>query len=308
MQSREHKFGSQPVFIVGGSRTGSELLKTMLSASPELDFVDELFLLCPRWLHKDLRSNIKQHVGDLSSDGGLDRLMGLLYSGKPYGWFWSKADRELNRDLLREELSNSPLTLKSILTAIMVVHARQREKQGIGAKFATHYSFTPKLLEWYPDCRLLHTTRDPRAVYASQAEKYTDTTKGFARNRAIRLGQFVHISIQVLWTAYLHRQLQHKSNYLLVRYEDLVLEPKNTLGIVCDFLEVSYSQLMLQPNQYGSSYGEIGGGTGISTSSLDKWRQVLPPTTVRLLNLITRRAAESLGYSIAHSSSTSTIN
>jgi len=51
---------SRPVFIIGGSRTGSEMLKTMLSASPEIDFVDELFLYCPRWLHKDLATNISR--------------------------------------------------------------------------------------------------------------------------------------------------------------------------------------------------------------------------------------------------------
>ena len=64
-----------PVFIIGGSRTGSEMLKTMLCESPEQDFVDELFLLCPRWLHPDLDSMIRRHVGSLDGPGALDRLL-----------------------------------------------------------------------------------------------------------------------------------------------------------------------------------------------------------------------------------------
>ena len=77
-----------PVFIIGGSRTGSEMLKTMLSASPQLDFVDEIFLYCPRWLHKDLASNIRQHVGSLTRPGARKKLIELLFSDIPYGWFW----------------------------------------------------------------------------------------------------------------------------------------------------------------------------------------------------------------------------
>lgn len=295
----EYRFESRPVFIVGGSRTGSEMLKTMLSASQDLDFVDELFLLCPRWLHKDLAFHIRQHVGDLSSERALDRLMNLLYSGTPYGWFWSVVETELDRDLLREELSKSPLTLQAILTAIMVVHAWERGKFGIGAKFPMHYSSTPTLLEWYPDCRLVHTTRDPRAVYASQVAKYTSPSKGITRNSLISFGQFVHISIQTLWTAYLHRRLRCRSNYLLVRYEDLIMSPQETLGKVCSHLSVSYLPTMLQPRQYGSSFGEIAGGTGISASSLERWRQTLSPMTVIFINLIARRAAATLGYQIA---------
>jgi len=54
-----------PVFIIGGSRTGSEMLKTMLSVSPDLDFADEMVVRAPWWLHKDLESSIRDHVGDL---------------------------------------------------------------------------------------------------------------------------------------------------------------------------------------------------------------------------------------------------
>ena len=103
-----------PVFIVGGSRTGSEMLKTMLSISTELDFVDEIFLLCPWWLHSDLGTSIRRHVGDFAEAGALDRLMDLLYSGRPYGWFWTAIDQEMDRDLLRAELAESELSLRSI--------------------------------------------------------------------------------------------------------------------------------------------------------------------------------------------------
>lgn len=288
-----------PVFIIGGSRTGSEMLKTMLSASPELDFVDELFLFCPRWLHPDLASMIRRDVGDLSASGALERLMTLLYSGKPYGWFWSVAERELDRELLREELSSGPLDLRLILLAIMRAHARSRGKRGLGAKFPTHYSSTPRLLEWFPQCRLIHTTRDPRAVYASQAAKHTAGDQGLVRRGFERFRQFVHINIQVTWTARLHRRLRHLPNYRLVRYEDVIEEPEARVRDLCGYLGVDFDPQMLRPNQYGSSFAQIKGGHGVDISSLTRYRSELSPLTRASLTLLHTRANRLLGYADA---------
>lgn len=275
------------------------MLKTMLAASPELDFVDELFLLCPRWLHPDLATKIRREVGDLKANGALERLMTLLYSGRPYGWFWSVAERELDKDLLREELAAGPLDLRSILLAVMRTHSRSRGKHGIGAKFPTHYSSTPRLLEWFPGCRLIHTTRDPRAVYASQAAKHTKQGQGTLRAAYGRFRQFVHINIQVTWTARLHRQLRHRPDYQLVRYEDVINDPETQLRRVCEFVGVPFDSQMLLPNQYGSSFKEIKGGHGIARSSLGRWRTELAPLTRAAMRLMHGRANRLLGYADA---------
>lgn len=287
----------RPVFITGGARTGSEMLKTMLSASPDLDFVDELFLLCPPWLHRDLNSNIRKHVGKLSDPGALDRLMDLLYSGIPEGWFWSVVDRKLDRGLLRRELSQQELSLKSILRAIMRVHAQGAHKRGLGAKFPVHYSHTDKLLEWFPDCRLLHTTRNPKATYASQAAKYLRKDMGALTRGFTRFQHFVHINIQTAWTARLHRRLQGLPNYRLVRYEDIVLRPEEEIGAICDFLDVQFLPAMLNPHQYGSSFDTIGKSTGVDRSSLERWRKTIWPLTARIIDVTQRSAKNAFGYS-----------
>ena len=287
---------AKPVFIIGGSRTGSEMLKTMLTASAEIDLVDELFLMFPRWLHKDLDSNIRKYVGKLSNPGSLDRLMDLLYSKRLYGWFWSVVDRELDRKMLYQELVNTELDLRSVFQAIMVVHARMRGKNRIGAKFPIHYSYTDKLLQWYPECRIIHTTRNPKAVYASQAAKYiTDDHDAVARG-LIRFQHFVHINIQTWWTARWHRRLCQRPNYCLARYEDIVRNPGAELRRICRFAEVEFIEAMLQPHQYGSSFDTIAGGKGVNPSSLDRWRVSISPTTARLIDLAHRSAIKSFGY------------
>jgi hypothetical protein len=272
------------------------MLKTMLSASDDLDFVDELFLLAPRWLHPDLQWNIRRHVGALSGTGALDRLMDLLYSGKPFGWFFAKGIHELDPVRLRAELSLRELNLKSIFESLMIVHAEKKEKQGLGAKFPLHYSFAGKLLEWYPDCRLIHTTRNPKATYASQVAKYTKSETSALRKRFVRLQHFIHINIQISWTARLHRELREFKNYQLVRYEDVVANPNKELRRICKFIDTEFVPGMLSPHQYGSSFDTIGSGTGVDRSSLERWRTTISPFASRIIDIAHRSAYSAFGY------------
>lgn len=286
----------KPVFIIGGSRTGSEMLKTMLSASPELNFTDELYVLCPWWLHKDLRSNLRERVGDMTSANAVNDVIDLVFSGVLYGWTWSVAEQELDKDLLREELLKRPVTVESILTAVLAVNARLRDKPRAGAKFPVHYSYAQELLNWYPDCRLIHTTRDPRAVYASQANKYIKAGDRISRRIVERCRQFTHINIQVAWTAEIHRRLQSLENYRLVRYEDVVANPEERIRELCRFLDVQFVPEMLHPQQYGSTFGSIGGRRGVDPGALQAWRSRISPITATAILALQTRATRILGY------------
>ncbi len=91
----------RPVFIVGGSRTGSELHRTILRNSLEIDLIDEMWLLCPAWLHPDFESTVRREIGDLSDDRNIEELVRLMYSGRLYGYFWTVIGQEIDRNLLR---------------------------------------------------------------------------------------------------------------------------------------------------------------------------------------------------------------
>lgn len=288
---------SSPVFIIGGSRTGSTMLQTILSTSPEICLTDELQFRSPPWIHRDFVSDIKTHVGPLDKAGALDRLMELFYSGIPVGWFWSESERLLDRDMLLEELSDRPLDTRTIFHAILVVRARIKNKTRIGAKFPVHYSYASQLLDWYPNCRLIHTTRNPKAVYASQAAKYLKPEQSRAAQAFMRFKQFVHINIQISWTARVHRKLQKLPNYRLVRYEDLVLQPESEISQLCEFLEIEFQPEMLRPKQFGSSFEGIGNNNkGIERSSLDRWRTTISRPTAKIIDLLHRRAYRLFGY------------
>ena len=147
--------------------------------------------------------------------------------------------------------------MAAIFHSILTVHARRRNKERIGAKFPVHYSYTQQLLDWYPNCRLIHTTRNPKAVYASQAAKYLSPGQSWISRSFMRCKQFVHINIQTSWTARLHKQLRYLPNYRLSRYEDLVLDPEYNIRQLCNYLEIEFLSDMLNPKHFGSSFDSI---------------------------------------------------
>ncbi len=273
------------------------MLQTILSKSPELSLTDEIQFRSPWWLRRDLVSDIQSHVGPLDKAGALDRLMDLLYSGIPVGWFWTASDRLLDRDMLYSELSRNPLTIRTIFHSILTVHARKQNKVRIGAKFPMHYSYTQQLLDWYPNCLLIHTTRNPKAVYASQAAKYLTPDQSWTSRSLMRCKQFMHINIQISWTARLHNRLRNLPNYRLSRYEDLVLDPEYNIRRLCDFLAIEFHAEMLSPKQFGSSFDSIGRDRrGIGHTSLEQWRSSISPITARTIEIVHRRAYRSFGY------------
>jgi len=287
----------RPVFIIGGSRTGSTMLRTILNKSPQIDLADEIHFYSLPWLRRDVATNIRKQVGNLDTPDALDKVMHVLYSGASEGWFWQEVEKLLDRDMMRRELSSRPLTLQNIFHAILVVHAKMRNKGRCGSKFPTHYLFTDILLEWYPNCRLVHTTRNPKAVYASQANKYLSEEQNWFSRSYMRFRQFVHINIQLTLTARLHKQLRQLPNYQLVQYENIVQDSASEIQRVCDFLEIDYLPQMLSPERYGSSFDRPGVvGKGIETSSLERWRTSINPLTAKFIDLSHRRAIRLLGY------------
>ncbi|MEM7281580.1 MAG: sulfotransferase [Pseudomonadota bacterium] len=287
----------KPVFIIGGSRTGSEMLKTILTSGPDIDMINEMFLLCPRWLHPDLKSSIEQNFGSIDALKDVDGLVDLLYSEEPYGYFWSEISEKVPREALRNALmAETSLSLKQVFKCLLSEHAAFAGKSIPGAKFPLHYSRTEQLLEWFPDCRLIHTVRDPRAIYSSQMSKYVRDDYGRAKNAWIRLQHFVHIYIQIKWTTRIHHKLQHRPNYLLSRYEDLVHKPDEAVTRICDFLEVEKTPSMLNPTQYNSSFKQGVISQGFDKRATDGWRNKMSQRTVRLINFLNQGELATLGY------------
>ena len=113
-------------------------------------------------------------------------------------------------------------------------------------KFPVDVGHIPELVEWFPDCKIMHITRDPRAMAMSKTNDPFGTALRIAGHPRlaplIRRLTILFVIIQYRWTARLHLRYKGSPNYRLFRYEDLLAAPDRTLREVCNSLKLQVAK------------------------------------------------------------------
>jgi hypothetical protein len=185
------------------------------------------------------------------------------------------------------------LSFRSIFQAILKEHAYVHKKEVAGAKYPVHVSYVPTLLQWFPECKIIHVIRDPRAIFASQLIKHSGNHQ--MRKFWLYIPMLIHSIVQYMQSAQVYDQHKDLPNYYLSRYEDVVSRPVEKIKRLCDFLQVSYSSDMLDMPVLDSSYGPQS-GRGVSEVSIYKWKDILSPITLNLIQVITKKHMSLLRY------------
>jgi hypothetical protein len=84
---------SNPLFIMGFSRTGSTLLQQILNKYSEIGIIPEMHFLWPRLLHRDFATMMKRHVGKKINERNIDQLIEMIFSKRLQGVFWKDIDK-----------------------------------------------------------------------------------------------------------------------------------------------------------------------------------------------------------------------
>ena len=217
-----------PVFIVGHGRSGTTLLRMMLSAHPKIFISSEGAYICP------LRSQISAY-GDLRDPRNLTKLHNDLYP-------WLEAVNFLNppgvQDVI-EWVDRFGCDERSLITFYGTWEARTLGRDNLtwwGDNEPSHVFNIPYLKEVFPNSRFILMIRDPRDVYASFKTAWPDahTAESLAMLwercfldgalAALRLGSGV---------------VQQ------VMYEHLVMNAEVQLKEICRFLKVEYTDAVL---------------------------------------------------------------
>jgi hypothetical protein len=285
------------VFIMGGSRTGSTLTEQLLNNYTDVGIIPEMQLYWPRVIRKDFASILKEELGILTPDN-IDQLIDLMYSQKFFGTFWETIEKyDIDRSKLREKIVNSDMSIKSILNAFISILTERYDKKIGGAKFPVHFAYIDKLLKWYPDCKIIHTIRDPRAIYLSQYTRHKTKKKNRIGFFVVAVQQLAHVASSFNGAVRMHEKLKDSCNYYLHKYEQAVMEPEKYWPLLCKFIGVKFNEKMLNPSVYhNTSYREQKVVTGIISTSVEKWKHELPSNIVLLIKLATGNSMKKVGY------------
>jgi hypothetical protein len=209
------------------------------------------------------------------------------------------ADLLDNEDIQRK-LAHAP-SYAALLNLIMGAIATREGKSRWGEKSPAHIFRLPEIRACFPNARIIHIVRDPRAVVCS-------TIKAF------RGGQFDDWNIYGTaryWVRCVKvhaRQLSMPTDrYTLIRYEDFVTQPRTTLNAVCSFLGIKFAEEMLTAHRVALDYirpdrsGKMPGLHVMTQKPLDPgradaWKKILSPAQSKLIEQITGEQMTALGY------------
>jgi hypothetical protein len=278
--------GERPIFVVGVPRSGTSLVSALLSAHPRIAIAPETHYL----------NRMVPMFGrgiETGRDPSEDRVLRFWqdvratsrfsYLGVDADAVWSSAR------------ARGPGILRNLFAALLQAYSAAAGKPRWGEKTPGHDAFVPRLLEWFPDARVLYLLRDPRAVIHS----LLGTPWGS------RLPEDLHA---LRWAERIRMMEAWASDprVRVVRYETLVTDPQGELHASCAHVGEEFDAAMLSARSVGSSPVERFGGWSranleaalapVTADRMDRWRAELPRTTLRAIEHYAGPEMERHGY------------
>lgn len=300
----------EAIFVVGVPRSGTTLMRMVLGKHSRIAIADENHFMGHFLPWVDAGWDFRR-VGDLHSDKAVRGLVDRIYSDefqrgtwlRDVSQFWRWLVRRVPREELEQRLLDGERSRRGVFTALLRTYSDRRGKPIFGEKTPAHFRHVDTLLGWYPEARVVHMLRDPRAVYLSEHKRRTARAESVPYRWLVRVPRlmrvFVLFQVARTWADAVnhHRRLKRRypNRYRLVRFEDLVRTPEVEVAQLCAFLGVPFEPRMLR--QKVVSRGDHLGEAGFDAGAADRWRRSIAPGDARWLERLLGRRIEEMGYS-----------
>ena len=209
-----HNRSENPFFIIGSGRCGTTLLRLLIDAHPRICIPPEshIFSRFSKIFHyyKDLgnETTLRLFINDLLNDVWIQ------------SWQFDTT--------VDEVISLLPgRSITDCINTIFHLYAKRRGKSRWGDKTPSHISYIKEILELFPQALFIHLVRDGRDVAHSLRHTWIIphdiySLANFWRNRILDFNNQKHLIFP--------------DNLIEIRYEDLVINPQDTMSRIFLFL------------------------------------------------------------------------
>jgi Sulfotransferase family len=298
------EFNRRGLFIGGAIKSGTTLLMSLLDNHPQLVVLpEETHYLEERRKYlklKDYRARLERLLQSLSGLGSptshCDSWPGCAtdvrnYAQLDFGLFTHLARRFINKPWM-----NDSLLFSETIRAYGIALGMDWQHSACWVEKTTKTESYGRLFdELFPMARLIQVVRDPRAVFASVKNRIMN--RYGCHTKAHRLTRLWNMSAREI-----PRMRADPSRFLVVRYEDLVANPRSVLETICRFGGFDFNECLLEPTRAGNKwlgnsafYKELG---GISAAPADHWKDCLTDHEIWWIELHCRRGMELAGYAL----------
>ncbi|UZP74320.1 sulfotransferase [Candidatus Paraluminiphilus aquimaris] len=263
------------VFIVGVPRSGTTLVRDLISRHPEVAMPQDEFQLIP-FLIKRFGSKAKLH------DTDINRYLTIVKRSAFY--HHRKADTPLGN--WRPKRATLPEVISETLR-----HFAPKETfsdlRYVGDKTPNNLLYLEAITESFPRSKFIHVVRDPRDVALSARKAWKKS-----------LIRAAHQWQRGVAAAY-HFAQKHPDNILTVRYEDLLADSRTELLGVCNFLNLQFDESLLELTGSREKMGDAAGYPGVKTDNAGKFEAALSEHEHELFTSYIHKEMAEFGYECA---------
>lgn len=277
----EHR-SKPPFFVVGSGRSGTTLLQALIDAHPNLSIPPESHLY-------DRIAPVFDTYGDLSIQSNRLRFIAdLLADAYIRQWRLDATPDEIEARVIRGDRVG-------VIDALFSLFAQRQGASRWGDKTPDHIRCLDAIRADFPDAKLIHLVRDGRDRAEARRRMIWGPSTPFGMAREWR-------DEVMLWKRFCD---EHGSDgTLVVRYEDLVHAPRETMERVFEFLDEPYvdtvvnyaSTPLTRTLSATQSEWHASLGRGIFTRKVGIYRQALTRREIEIFESVARDALVEYGY------------
>lgn len=274
-----------PIFIVGVHRSGTTLLRFMLSSHSQIYIPTESDFI-PLFYNKSRNQPFNQET--------VSKILDEIFEKYRFVNDWQDVKPEAGIFLSSMETKD----YRGFLDHLYSLYAQQNGAVRWGDKTPIYTSYLDLIQKIFPDAKFIHIIRDPYDAIISLLEKYQE--KEF------------HIDIYFgakNWVRRIKKAQRDgerigKDQYLEIFYEDLTNSPESTLKKICAFIEEKFEPGMLDHHELAQKkispesyfFGNV--INPVSVSRIGRGRRGLNGEDKQVINLVAGKMMEDLGYKI----------
>ncbi len=261
----------RPLFIVGSPRSGTTLFSQILDNHSRIAVYHEThyYPLFRPDFHRygDLQRlpNLKRFIEDVRE---VTRVQGFMVP-------------PTTQEFLEALVEPS---FEGVFATLLWLHARRQGKIRCGDKTPGHHAYLAEILDKFLNSLAIFILRDPRDVVFSIQRAFGTSLKG---------------SIWT-WNQAFRDYLRFSHRVHLVRYEDLVAEPRETVEAACSFIGEAFEAEMFRyteriPRRLAARPIFTKLVKDVDADSVGGYRQ-LPPQEIQRIEALCAEGMEALGY------------
>lgn len=274
----------QQIFMVGEQRSGSNLLRLILNESGNVaaphppHILQRMMPLLPVYGELENESNFSQLIDDVCK----------LVELNPVPWEVKDLDRKEVRSRCHQN------NLVAVYGAVMDIYAEHHQASAWMCKSMQNIRWADDLNQYFSQPKYVYLYRDPRDVALSFTKAVIGEKHPFFITQQ-------WVELQELCLA--QREILGEDQFFSLCYEDLTNKPHETVENLCEFLDIEFSESMLNFHESNEAVRSANSSQlwenlvkPINSANSQKYLTELCVADLRIIESVAGEVMDKLGY------------